>query len=52
MENNFIYKENDVAANVVQRESSKIKRYASAFNNILIRSVCVCLFRPLNIQIV
>ena len=35
-ENNFIYKENDVAADVAQRESSRIKRYASAFSIILI----------------
>ena len=27
-------KKNDVAADVVQRESSSIKRYASAFSNI------------------
>ena len=27
-------KKNDIAANVAQRESSGIKRYASAFNNI------------------
>ena len=33
-ENFFFVKENDVAADVAQRESSRIKRYASAFSNI------------------
>ena len=30
----FFLKENDVTADVAQRESSSIKRYASAFSNI------------------
>ena len=32
--NFFFFRENDVAANVAQRESSRIKRYALAFSNI------------------
>ena len=36
-------KKNDVTADVAQRESSSIKRYASAFSNIYIY-ICFVLF--------